>query len=114
MGVNFGDVIQLTTGGDAEVGGAVLGGFLRVFSFLKVSGLAGGRETWSWERWASGSWDLSLGEGSWVQDSSQMPKEAVGLQEVALLVQFPGSHSPRPSCNQGRCQSFLLTVLGAP
>lgn len=64
------------TGGDVEIGGAVLGAFLYVFSFFKVSGLTGGRENWLWERRASGGWDESLGEGSWVQDSSQMPKEA--------------------------------------
>lgn len=33
-------VIQPTAGGDVERGGTVLGGFLRVFLFLRVSGLA--------------------------------------------------------------------------
>lgn len=73
-------------------------------SFFKVSGLTGGRGNWLWERWASGDWDESLGEGSWVQESSQMPKEAGRLREVALLMQFPGSHSPRSSCSWARCQ----------
>lgn len=55
---------------------AVLGVFLFSSLFFKVSGLTGGRENWLWERQASGGWDESLGEDSWVQDSSQMPKEA--------------------------------------
>lgn len=74
-----------------------VGGFLWVFSLLKVSGLAGGRETWLWEGWASGGRDLSLGESSWVQDSSQMLKGVVRLREVALLMQFPGIHPILPA-----------------
>lgn len=35
MGMNFGDIIQLATGGDVEIGVAVLGAFLCVFSILQ-------------------------------------------------------------------------------
>lgn len=42
---------------------------------LQGSGLTGGWKTWSWKEWASSVWDSGIGEGSWAQDSSHVPKE---------------------------------------
>lgn len=59
--MSFGDIIQLATGGDAEIGGAVLGAFLCVLSIFQdfwidrrqgklVVGKAG--QWWlGWESW---------------------------------------------------------------
>lgn len=94
-------IIRPITGGDAEVARTVLGGFLKVFSFLEGSGLTAGRRLGCGEGWPAMARIPMSGKGSQVQDSSfQCLNGAVRLWEVALLM-LSSVASPCSSCSEG-------------
>lgn len=67
---NLGDIIQPIPGGSAEVAGTVLGGFLKVFSFLKASGLTAGHRLGCGEDWPAVTRIPVSGKDLQVWDSS--------------------------------------------
>lgn len=66
MSMNLGDIIQPTAGGDIEVGGGVLRGFLWAFSFLRASGLTKKQETGGGEGGPAVAGIPVSREGSWL------------------------------------------------